>query len=281
MFEVRLKTLGLIAGGGDLPISLAECCVAAGRVLFVIRLRGFADAGLERFPGAEVGLAEFGRLFETLKRQGCEAVCFAGMVKRPDLSALKPDFRGMRSLPGAIAAASRGDDALLRFVLGEFEAEGFAVEGADEVDLQLKIGVGPLGAVKYIQPHAADIDVAIRVAEAMGSLDIGQAAAVARGVVLAVEAQEGTDAMLARCLELPLALRGTNETRVGVLIKWPKPIQDRRVDLPVVGPRTVEGAAAAGLAGIVVQAGAALVLDRKAVIEAADRLGLFVVGLAR
>lgn len=276
-----MRKLGLIAGGGDLPISLAENCMAAGRDVFVIRLRGFAGAGLERFPGAEVGIAEFGRLFETLKRQGCEAVCFAGMVKRPDLSALKPDLRGMRALPGVIAAARRGDDALLRFVLGEFEAEGFAIEGADEVASGLAIGAGPLGAEQDTAEQSEDIALAIRVAEALGSLDIGQAVVVARGVVLAVEAQEGTDAMLARCLDLPQALRGTSGKRQGVLVKWPKPIQDRRVDLPVVGPRTVEGAAAAGLAGIVVQAGSALVLDRSAVIEAADRLGLFVVGLTR
>lgn len=276
-----MKKLGLIAGGGDLPISLAESCIAAGREVFVVRLRGFADAGLDRFPGAEVGLAEFGRLFDTLKRQGCEAVCFAGMVKRPDLSALKPDLRGMRALPGAIAAARRGDDALLRFVLGEFEAEGFAIEGADDVATGLAIGEGPLGALHDTQAQGDDIALAIRVAETLGSLDIGQAVVVARGVVLAVEAQEGTDAMLARCLELPQALRGTSEDRVGVLVKWPKPIQDRRVDLPVVGPRTVQGAAAAGLAGIVVEAGSALVLDRAAVIETADRLGLFLVGLRR
>jgi len=113
----------------------------------------------------------------------------------------------------------------------------------------------------------------------MGALDIGQAAAVAGGVVLAVEAQEGTDAMLARCADLPAALRGTHDARLGVLIKWPKPIQDRRVDLPVIGVKTIEGAAAAGLAGVVGQAGGALVVDKPAVIAAADRLGLFLIGL--
>jgi len=273
--------LGLIAGGGGLPLSLAKHCQASGRPFFVIRLRGFADAVMEPFPGAEAGIAEMGRVFELLKREGCTAVCMAGLVKRPDFSALKPDLRGIRMLPGAIAAAAKGDDALLRYILGEFEREGFTIEGADAVAGDLPMGDGSLGRHTPTEAHAADIAQAIQVAEAMGALDIGQAAVAAGGVVLAVEAQEGTDHMLARTAELPAAIRGTREQPLGVLIKWPKPIQDRRIDLPVVGVKTLEGAAACGLAGVVVQAGAALVVDRTAVIAAADRLGLFVVGLPK
>lgn len=273
--------LGLIAGGGGLPVSLADHCVAEGRPFFVIRLRGFADQAMMAYPGAEAGIAELGRVFEHLKREGCTAICMAGLVKRPDFAALKPDLRGLRMLPGAIAAATKGDDALLRFILGEFEREGFAIEGADVVARDLPLGEGPLGRHAPAEAHRADIALAVRVAEAMGALDIGQAAVVAGGIVLAVEAQEGTDHMLARTAELPPAIRGTDEGRLGVLIKWPKPIQDRRIDLPVVGVKTIEGAAACGLAGVVVQAGAALVIDRTAVIASADRLGLFVVGLPK
>jgi DUF1009 family protein len=274
-----MRKLGLIAGGGPLPITLAEHCRAAGRPFHIIRLRGFADAAMARFEGDEAGIAELGKVFDRLKRTGCEAVCMVGNVSRPDFSALKPDLRGLKSLPGAIAAARKGDDALLRFVLGEFEKEGFAIEGADSVAGDLKIGEGALGRVTPTEAHAADIALAVRVAEAIGALDIGQAAIVAQGVVLAVEAQEGTEALLARCRDLPEALKGTAAARLGVLIKWPKPIQDRRVDLPVVGLRTVEDAAACGLAGVVVQAGAALALDKGAVRAAADRLGVFVIGL--
>jgi UDP-2,3-diacylglucosamine hydrolase len=271
--------LGLIAGGGELPVALAEACTASGRPLLVLRLRGFAGPDLARFPGVEVGIAELGRTFDLLRREGCEAVCFAGQVKRPDFSALKPDLRGLRSLPAAIAAARRGDDALLRFLVEEFEREGFTVEGADQVHAGLTLPKGPLGRHAPSPEHAADLDQALAAAKAIGALDIGQAVVVAGGVVLAVEAQEGTDAMLARCLTLPLPLRGTAHDRRGVLVKWPKPIQERRTDLPVLGPATVEGAAAAGLAGIAGEAGGLLVLQRDAVIDAADRLGLFVVGL--
>ncbi len=272
--------LGLVAGGGELPVALADACTAAGRPLFVLRLRSFADpAVLARFPGADVGIAELGRIFALLRRERCGAVCLAGQVRRPDFSALKPDLRGLRSLPAAVAAARKGDDALLRFLVAEFEGEGFVVEGADQVHAGLTLPMGPLGRHAAMPEHQADLAQALAVAQAIGALDIGQAAVVVDGVVLAVEAQEGTDAMLARCLGLPDALRGTAEVRRGVLVKWPKPMQERRVDLPTLGAATIVGAAAAGLAGVAGEAGGLLVLQRAEVIAIADRLGLFVTGL--
>jgi DUF1009 family protein len=274
-----VRKLGLIAGGGQLPIDLADYCRAAGRPVFVLRLRGFTDTALSEFPGAEVGIAELGRQLDLLRREGCEAVCFCGVVKRPDFAQLKPDLRALRSFPAAVAAASKGDDALLRFLIGEFEKEGFLIEGADEVAASMTLAVGPIGLVSPGAEHQADIRLAVAVAKANGALDVGQGAVAAGGVVLAVEAQEGTDAMLGRCAELPAALRGVSGRRIGVLAKWPKPIQERRIDLPTLGAATIEGAAAAGLAGVVAEAGATLIIDRSAVIAAADRLGLFVVGL--
>ena len=275
-----MRKLGLIAGGGELPNVLAARCVAAERPLFVARLRGFADASLACFPGADVGIAELGRMFETLRNNGCEAVCFAGLVKRPDFAALRPDWRGLRSLPAAVAAARHGDDALLRFLAGEFEREGFVVEGAHEVDTGLALGVGAIGRHAPGPEHQRDLAQALTVAQALGRFDIGQSVVVVDGIVLAVEAQEGTDAILARCAELPLALRGSPADRRGVLVKWPKPIQDRRMDLPTIGRRSIEQAAAVGLAGVAGEAGALLVVDRVSVVAEADRLGLFVVGVS-
>lgn len=270
--------LGLIAGGGALPEALAERCRRAGRPLFVLRLTGFAAPGLERFDGASCGIAEIGRAVKLLRAAGCEAVCFAGVVARPDFAALKPDLRGLALLPAAIAAARRGDDALLRVVLEAFEAEGFRVEGAHEVDAGLAVGPGALGVHAPGEEDGPDLRHALRIARTMGELDIGQGAVVCAGLVLAVEAQEGTDAMLRRCAELPVALRGRAGARRGVLAKAPKPIQERRVDLPTLGVATVEAASDAGLAGVVVEAGGALVVDRAETIAAADRLGLFIWG---
>jgi len=274
-----LPKLGLIAGGGALPVLLAERCRAAGRPVFVVRLRGFAAEGFEEVESAEAGIAELGRAIELLRGAGCRSVCFAGIVARPDFAALKPDLRGLKALPGAVAAARRGDDALLRYLLAEFEREGFMVEGAHAVDAALTLPEGPLGAVAPGPEHRADIARALATARSIGAMDIGQGAVVADGLVLAVEAQEGTAAMLRRCAELPPTVRGSAQARRGVLAKAPKPIQERRVDLPVIGPETIELAAAAGLAGVVGEARGVLVIDRPGVIAAADRLGLFVAGV--
>jgi hypothetical protein len=274
-----VQKLGLIAGGGSLPVEIAEHCQRSGRPLFVIRLKGFAGAGLEPFAGAEVGLAELGKCFKALKRAGCKAVCLAGQVNRPDFATLMPDLRGLAALPAAIAAARKGDDALLRMLVAEFEKEGFSVEGAHEVMDDLGLAAGPLGRHAPGPEHQADIAHALQVARAIGRLDAGQAAVVCAGLVLALEAAEGTDALLARVADLPAALRGRPGAPLGVLAKAPKPTQETRVDLPTIGPATVEAVARAGLAGIVGETGHLLVLDREAVIALADDLGLFIVGV--
>jgi DUF1009 family protein len=274
-----MRKLGLIAGGGGLPAEIAERCRAAGRPYFVIRLRGFADDGTLDHPSEEIGLAELGKCFKALRREGCEVVCFAGQVNRPDFGKLKPDMRGMAALPGVIAAARQGDDALLRRILEEFRKEGFDVEGAHEAAGALTLPLGLMGRHQPLPEHRDDIERALHVARAIGRLDVGQGAVVCNGLVLAVEAQEGTDRMLRRVHELPEALRGSPEHLRGVLAKAPKPIQEVRVDLPTIGVATVRGAARAGLAGIVGEAGRLLVVDREETIAEADGLGLFILGV--
>ena len=274
-----MQKLGLIAGGGGLPAEIARHCERSGRPLFVIRLKGFAGGDLIPYAGAEVGIAELGKCFRALRRAGCEAVCLAGAVSRPDFSALMPDLRGLRVLPAAIAAARKGDDALLRLMVGEFEKEGFTVEGAHEVMDNLTLALGQLGAHAPQEADLPDLERALQVARAIGQLEVGQGAIVCRGLVLAVEAAEGTDAMLARAAALPQALRGKPGAPLGVLAKVPKPIQETRVDLPTIGPETVRAVAAAGLAGIVGEAGRLLVLDRDEVIRLADELGVFILGV--
>lgn len=276
-----MKKLGLIAGGGDLPASVAARCEAEGRPLYVIRLEGFAGPEMLAWPGGAFGMAQIGGILKALKAEGCEAVCLAGYVNRPDFKLLKPDLKGASLLPGIIKAATQGDDALLRKILSVFEAEGMSVEGADDILGSQMLERGALGAVMPSPEMMQDLKKSIHVAEKSGELDIGQGAVVCRGLVLAVEAQEGTDLMLARVASLPEDLRGTASSRFGVLGKAPKPIQDLRVDMPVIGPRTVELAAKAGLAGIGGYEGRLIVIDRAETRAAADRLGLFVWGLER
>jgi DUF1009 family protein len=273
-----VRKLGLIAGGGDLPVTLAAHCRQVGRPVFVIRLAGFAGPELAAFEGVEAGLAELGKGIKALRRAGCEAVCFAGKVDRPDFGKLKPDLRGLRALPGAVAAARRGDDGLLTFMLKEFESEGFAIEGAHQVMEALTIPAGPLGRHSPTESHFRDISRALEAARAIGRLDAGQAAVACDGLILALEAQEGTDAMLERVAMLPRALRGAPGDLRGVLAKACKPGQELRVDLPTIGPRTLYLARAAGLCGVVGEVGRLLMLERAETLRLADELGLFVFG---
>jgi DUF1009 family protein len=267
--------LGLIAGGGGLPAAIAASCRDEGRPVFVLRLWGMADGALQAFEGEDVGLAELGRFVKALKRARCEQVCFAGVVRRPDFASLKPDLAALKYLPGVIAAAGKGDDALLRAILAVFEREGFQVEGVGEAGRGLLLEPGPLGRSTPGPADAADIGAAMAHARQLGLTDIAQGVVVRRGVVLDREDHHGTDAMLERCASAASA----GGPPSGVLAKAPKPRQDRRVDLPTIGVATLQKAAAAGLAGVAGEAGAMLVVDKAAVREAADRLGLFVVGV--
>ncbi|MEH6489565.1 LpxI family protein [Hyphomonas oceanitis] len=270
--------LGLIAGLGDLPVSIAENAVQTGQGVYVLRLKGFEEPRLAAYPGDVVGLGEVGKLYTLLKKAGCKDVLFAGIVKRPNFKDLKLDLRGAALLPKVIAEAGKGDDALLRLLVREMEKQGFNVVGSDKVNAGLLAPSGLIAGPQPIETALADIKRGAHVVAALGDLDIGQGCVVCDGLVLAVEAQEGTDAMLARIATLPEAIRGTPNARRGVLVKRPKPGQERRIDLPTVGLSTVEHVAAAGLAGLAVEADGALMLGRDKMQAAAERLGIFIYG---
>lgn len=270
--------LGLIAGLGELPVAIAENAVATGQGVYVLRLKGFEEPGLEKFQGSVVGLGEIGAVMDRLKAAGCKDVVFAGNVSRPDFRNLKLDFRGITLLPKVIAEARKGDDALLRVLVNEFEKHGFRVIGSDVAHTRLLAPAGLIAGPAPNETMMQDMQVAAKVAAATGALDIGQGCVVCDGLVLAVEAQEGTDEMLRRCASLPAAIRGTPEARRGVLVKRPKPVQERRIDLPTTGVSTIELAAAAGLAGIGIEAGGALMLNRLRMEQRAAELGVFIYG---
>jgi UDP-2,3-diacylglucosamine hydrolase len=265
--------LGIVAGGGDLPLRLIECCRAAGREVFVLAIEGAAEPETVRgVPHAwcRIGAAAAG--LAVLRENNVTELVLAGGIRRPSLLSLRPDRRAAR-LFARIGYRALGDDGLLSAVVAELEHEGFRVIGPDQL-LQTEIArEGPLGAIQPDAQSEADIAHGLRIARALGALDIGQAVIVQQGLVLGVEAIEGTDELLRRCV----ALR--REGPGGVLIKIEKPGQERRVDRPTIGPHTVELAAETGLMGIAVEAGATIVLDRQEVIRAADRAGLFVVGV--
>jgi len=271
--------IGLIAGSGALPDQVINGAAALGYDVFVAAISGFSRASDFSGKGQDFGLAEFGKMTKAFKKSRVTHVSMAGNITRPDFKTLKPDLKAIRHLPGVIKAAQHGDDALLRHLIGLFEQEGFEIIAPQDLCAELVLNEGFLGRITMGSLHRADAEKACRIAFEIGRLDIGQGAIVARGVVLAVEAQEGTDAMLSRLSNLPQDLCGTPQARAGVLAKMIKPGQDKRVDLPTIGLATVQAVDKAGLAGIVAESGGAFVMDKAAVIEAANRAGIFIAGL--
>lgn len=266
--------LALVAGSGELPARILGACLAAGRPCFVMAIEGHADPALVAdVPHAWVRLGAAATAVDRLKAEGVEEVVLAGAVRRPSVAELRPDLRTLRFLTG-VARHAGGDDALLGAVVRAIEAEGFRVVAAETLVRDIAIEQGVAG--RHVVPADARADIArgIAVVRALGAADVGQAAVVQQGIVLAVEAAEGTDALIARSAALRRAGPG------GVLVKMAKPGQEVRIDRPTIGPTTVEAAAAAGLRGIAIDAGAAFVIDRPATVAAADAAGLFLVGIA-
>ncbi len=265
--------LGILAGGGPLPGDLIEACKSSGREYFVLAFEGQADPNvIGEAPQVWVRLGAVEEAIGRLRAEQCEELVLAGPVQRPSLAELRPDRRAARFL--ARGMLSKGDNGLLGAVVRSLEEEeGFRVVGADTILADLCAGAGPFGCHSPTAEDVADIARGVDVIFQIGKLDIGQAAVIRKGVVLGVEAAEGTEALLLRCR----ALQG--ESHGGVLVKLPKPGQETRADLPTIGPKTVAGAVDAGLAGIAIAAGATLIIDLAHVAADADAAGLFVVGI--
>jgi hypothetical protein len=266
--------LGIIAGSGGLPRRVIDSCRAAGRTVFVLALEGEADREtVAAVPHAWCRLGGAASGLNLLRAQGVAELVLAGGVRRPSLASLRPDWRATKFL-ARVGYRALGDDGLLSAVVKELEREGFRVIGADQVLREATLPEGPLGRVSPDSDAMADIAHGMRLARAIGALDIGQAVVVQQGLVLGVEAIDGTDALIRRCASLRRVGPG------GVLVKAEKPGQESRADRPTIGPQTVSLAAATGLSGIAAQAGATLVVDRDEVIRLADAAGLFVIGVS-
>lgn len=266
--------LGIVAGGGDLPLKIIEACRASGRSYFVIGLKGHASPGsFDGLPHEWIRVGAVGEGVEILRREDVAELVLAGAVERPSLAELRPDAFATKVL--AKSVLRRGDDGLLRALMDMLERELNVKFVAPETllgDLVARQGV--YGRIEPDEEAWADIARGVDVARALGALDIGQSVVVQGGLVLGLEAVEGTDALLVRCADLAKDGAG------GVLVKIAKPQQDRRADLPALGLQTAEGAIAAGLRGIAVEVGGALILDETAMVKLADAGGLFIVGLA-
>jgi UDP-2,3-diacylglucosamine hydrolase len=273
--------LAIICGGGPFPLAVADAARRRGRHVVLAALRGWADpAAVGRYPHFWVGIGQFGRFKRLAAKENCRDVVFIGTILRPKLSQLCPDLTTLRYLPHIAYLLRGGDDHLLSGVGRIFERHGFRLLGAHEVAPEILVPNGVLGRVRPREHDLADIMRGKALIGAMGPFDVGQAVVVANNYVLAVEAAEGTDRMLVRVADLRRARRVPPAHNSGVLVKGPKPGQDRRFDLPSIGIATVRAAAEAGLAGIAVEAKGAITADLQELIAAADAAGLFLVGIA-
>ncbi len=272
-----VEKIGIIAGEGDFP-SVFLGFMSDLYSPYVLKIKGLANSDLDIYDGDWVSIGEFGKMFKLLKAANVSRVAFIGYVKRPDISKVAFDARGLLMVPSILSAAKKGDDALMRVILGEFEKEGFAIAGPEEFEANMFAESGQIGEFSPDENDFEDIKKAWTISKAIGSFDIGQGCVVTDGVVLGIEAQEGTDEMLKRVANLPAHFLGTEGQGKGVLLKCAKPIQDRRIDLPTIGLTTLENAKSACLKGIAIESEGALLVNKTKLIAKANEYKMFIYG---
>ncbi len=262
--------IGIIAGKGDLPVSLAGKLKEQGEDPFLLLVEGEADPGdYTGFPLEEIPITKIGRFLKILERENCKRVTMVGPVARPDFKNILPDLEGLKLLGRIGKTISKGDDGLLREISAYIEEKGFKIVGAHELTGDLVADVGTLGRLKPEEADWLDIYKGREVVRALGAFDIGQAVVVRDEYVLGVEAAEGTESLISRCADMK------REYPAGILVKLPKPGQDLRADMPTIGPDTIRQVSAANLKGIVIQAGACIIVDAGEVIRLADQAEVF------
>ncbi len=279
--EAEGEPLAILAAGGNVPFQVASAATAAGRKVLVIGLDGEADGSLKAFRFEPIKWGQLGRVEEMVSAHGARDIVLIGSIShRPDFRTIGLDLRTLRLLPRILKAVVGGDDQVLGSLIGYLEERGFRVIGAHEVAPELVATAGQLAGPAAAQGAIDDARVAMDAARAIGERDIGQAAVAVNGLVVAVEAAEGTDAMLDRVKDLHAKGRVKWSGRAGVLAKCSKPQQDLRVDMPTIGPRTVTAVVNAGLAGIVIEAGRVMIAERAETLNAAKDSGCFILAVA-
>src|ERR1700734_42793 len=246
MADAERGPIAIICGGGSFPGAVAEAIVRRGRPPVMFALKGWADAKvIERYPHHWIALGQLGRFFRLARAEHCKEVLFIGTLLRPQLRQVRLDWQTIRLLPRIAGFFRGGDNRLLSGAASIAESGGLRVIGVRDVAPEIFVPEGVLGRCQPTERERA----------------------------------EGTDNMLARIAELRRQGRVVTPPGVGVLVKAPKPGQDRRFDLPSIGPRTIEGAGHAGLAGVAVAAGSTIIAEAAEVIAAADREKIFVAGV--
>ena len=268
-----IKILGIIAGGGDLPSRLIQACAKKDIEPFVVGITGQTDPELLSGHRSMMGsFSKAGQILKTLKAHDIRDIVMIGSMKRPSFSSLCPDLY-TASLMARIGFKALGDDGLLQAIRKIFESEGITIHGVQAFVDELLAVKGNMGDVEPDAKAWADVEHGVKVAKALGALDVGQSVIVQDGFVLGVEAAEGTDVLIDRCSALRKSDKG------GVLVKLCKPQQDKRLDMPTIGLQTIQQVHEAGFKGIAVQAGATLVVDLEQMVDYANKHKLFICGL--
>jgi DUF1009 family protein len=268
-----VKKIGMIAGGGNMPVEIIKYCKEKDIEIFVIGLETFAsEEQLKETPHCFAKIGEVGKMIKAFKNNNISNIVLAGGIKRPSLKELIPDWGGMKMLT-KLAIKKMSDDNLFRAVINETEKLGFRILGIEEVVPEMMFYEGIYGKVKPTKEDMDDIERGFVVAKTLGAVDVGQAVVVQEGMVLAVEAIEGTDMMLSRAASLK------KEGKAPIMVKVLKPKQDKRVDIPAIGLLTIEQLKKYGIKGIAVEAGGVLLIEREAVIKTADEAGIFIIGI--
>lgn len=272
--EIKQKKLGIVAGGGTLPQTLINHCLQNKRDFFVLAIENNADKAIftEDIPHKWIRIGQAGTGFKLMHEQNVEEIVMIGTIHRPTLADLVPDLR-TAAFFARIGLKSVGDDGILRALINDIESENMRVVGIHEVIPDLLVKEGVLTKHKPDKQALADISRGVEVARELGKLDVGQAVIVQQGLVLGVEGIEGTDKLIERC--------GTYQRKGvgGVLVKLRKPQQDMRIDLPTIGTKTIENLHSAGMRGIAIHAGNALIVNEAEVIALADKYSMFICGI--
>lgn len=270
--------VAIFCGGGQFPLVAARAARAQGFDVFLLGLRGVAEAEIAHFPHVWLGIGQLGQAFREIAARDISDVCFIGALKRPDFSDIRLDWGGIKRIPDIVRLLKGGDDHALKGLIGLFEIEGVRVVGVDFFAPGLLAGEGDMNAIAFPGELAEDLALARKFLDDLSAYDCGQAVVVGQNRIIAIEAVEGTDDMLVRVADLRERGRWRAKGPAGLLVKAPKKSQDLRVDLPAVGPETITAAARAGLRGLCVASGKVLMLDRENLGRQAERAGLFLHG---
>jgi UDP-2,3-diacylglucosamine hydrolase len=270
-----IAPLGIIAGSGDLPRQMIKSLTKKGRPFFIVAIEGDTDKETtDNVPHIWINLGAIGEALEALKQAGVKELVLAGKINRPSLKSLRPDAMGAKLMAKLGFALFGGDSAIFKTIVSFLEEHGFIIIGTESVMEELITPTGPIGHNLPDKQAQKDIELGAKLIKAIGEFDVGQAVIVKNGLVLGIEAAEGTDAMIERCA----LIKG--EGKGGVLIKASKPLQENRVDLPTIGDNTLALIHKAGFSGIALEAGKSQIVNRNQVIQMADNMGLFIIGFS-